>query len=163
MITLLTVSSGCAAVLPPQRDPALEAEQKERSTCPLGEAPQYPVELFDARSVVSVKPLYSMVRAARTGPEYRLSGAAIQLRPFPALSSEGLESLLNCHSARSELARPGEPIVRNDPYWIAGQDVKVSVRSESGELRAEVRASDFDTAKEILRRGMAFATSTDLR
>jgi len=30
-------------------------------------------------------------------------------------------------------------------------------RSESGALRAEVRASDVETAKEILRRAIAFA------
>ncbi len=157
IITLLAVTCGCAAMLPVQRNPAREAEQKEHATCPLGAAPDYPAELFDARSVVGVKPLYSVVRAARTGPEYRLTGAAIQLRPIPAFSSEHLETVLNCHSARSELARPGEPVVPDDPYWIAGQVVDVSVRSESGALRAEVRASDFDTAKEILRRAVAFA------
>lgn len=144
-------------MLPSQRDPAHEAEKKEHATCPLGKPPDYPPELFDARSVVSVKPLYLMVRAARTGPEYRLTGAAIQLRPIPAFSSERLESVLNCHNARSELARPGEPRVQDDPYWIAGQPIDVSVRSESGAIRAEVRTSDLDTAKEILRRATAFA------
>jgi hypothetical protein len=163
VVALLALASGCALMLPPARDSKREAEQKERSTCPLGKAPQYPIELLDGSSVVIVKPLYSMVRSARTGPEYRLSGATIQLRPFPALSSESLESLLNCHNARSELARAGEPIIPNDPYWVAGQDVRVSVRSESGGLRAEVRASDLETAKEILRRATAFATLTDPR
>jgi hypothetical protein len=157
VITLLVVTCGCAAMLPAQRDPAREAEQKERATCPLGEEPDYPAELFDARSVVGVKPLYSMVNAARNGPEYRLTGAAIQLKPIPSLSSEHLESVLNCHNARSELARSGEPVVPDDPYWIPGQLTEVSVRSESGVLRAEVRASDIDTAKEILRRALAFA------
>jgi hypothetical protein len=163
VVPLLTLASGCALLLPPARDSKREAEQKERSTCPLGKAPQYPIELLDGRSVVTVKPLYSMVRAARTGPEYRLSGATIRLRPFPALSSEALESLLNCHNARSELARPGEPAIPNDPYWVAGQDVRVSVRSESGALSAEVRATDLDAAKEVLRRATAFATLTDPR
>jgi len=137
--------------------PARGAEQREHVSCPLEKAPDYPAELFDARSVVSVKPIYLMVRAARTGPEYRLCGAAIQLRPIPALSSDRVESVLICHNARSELARPGEPVVPNDPYWIAGQPVDVSVKSEGGGLLAEVRATDFDTAKEILRRANDFA------
>jgi hypothetical protein len=163
VVVLLMLAPGCALLLPSARDSKREAEDKERSTCPLGKGPEYPMELLDGRSVVTVKPLYSMVRSARTGPEYRLSGATIQLRPFPAFSSESLESLLNCHNARSELARPGEPSVPNDPYWVAGQDVRVSVRSESGGLRAEVRASDLDAAKEVLRRATAFATLTDQR
>jgi len=157
VITLLAVTCGCAAMLPAQRDPAREAEQKEHATCPLGEEPDYPAELFDPRSVVGVKPLYAMVNAARNGPEYRLTGAAIQLKPIPSLSSEHLESVLNCHNARSELSRSGEPVVPDDPYWIPGRLTEISVRSDSGVLRAEVHASDVDTAKEILRRALAFA------
>lgn len=161
IVALLTLAPGCAVLLPGARDPKREAEGKERSTCPLGKDLGYPMDLFDGRSVVTVKPLYSMVRSARTGPEYRLSGATIELRPFPGFSSESLEGLLNCHNARSELARPGEPIVPNDPYWVAGQDVSVSVRSESGALRAEIRASDLETAKEVLRRASAFALADE--
>lgn len=155
---LSVLSFGCATMVPPQRDPAREAEQKEHATCPLGKAPAYPAELFDARSIVSVKPLYAMVSAARTGPEYRLTGAAIQLRPIDSFSSQRLETVLNCHNARSELARPGEPVVQDDPYWIAGEPVEVSVRTDSGALLAEVKTKNVDTAKEILRRATAFAS-----
>ena len=109
LLLLIMLSSGCAVLLPAKRDPTQEAEAKERATCPAGKAPTYPAQLFDPESVVTVKPLYAVAKTARTGPEYRLSGAMIQLRPVPTLSSDGIESLLNCHNARSELGRSGEP------------------------------------------------------
>jgi len=157
VLILVTLPWGCAVLLPPKRDPTKEAEVKERATCPAGRAPDYPAHLFDPDSVVLVKPLYSLVSTARTGPEYRLSGAMIQLRPVPTLSSDGVESLLNCHNARSELGRSGEPTFENDPYWVPGQRVDISVHSERGELRAEVKSSEVSAAQEILRRATAFA------
>jgi len=156
VLLLIMLSSGCAVLLPAKRDPTQEAEAKERATCPAGKAPTYPAQLFDPESVVTVKPLYALAKTARTGPEYRLSGAMIQLRPVPTLSSDGIESLLNCHNARSELGRSGEPTLENDPYWVPGQRVDISVHSERGELRAEVRSSDIAAAQEILRRAAAF-------
>jgi hypothetical protein len=156
VLLLIMLSSGCAVLLPPKRDPTQEAEAKERATCPTGKAPTYPAQLFDPDSVVTVKPLYSVAKTARTGPEYRLSGALIQLRPVPTLSSDGIESLLNCHNARRELGRSGEPVLENDPYWVPGQRVDLSVHSERGELRAEVRSYDITAAQEILRRATAF-------
>jgi hypothetical protein len=47
MITLLTVSSGCTLLPPAERDSKREAEQTERSTCPLERAPHYPTEMFE--------------------------------------------------------------------------------------------------------------------
>ena len=157
--TVIALSVGCAVLLPSKADPKTVAASQERATCPAGEAPDYPAQLFDPQSVVSVKPLYRLVNTARTGAEYRLSGAIIQLKPIPALSSEGIESLLNCHSARSELNRSGEPTIENDPYWVPGQPVDIAVRSERGEIRAEVKSSDIKTAQEILRRATAFGHS----
>src|SRR5260370_2271032 len=110
------LSSGCAVLLPAKRDPTQEAEAKERATSPTGKAPTYPTQLFDPESVVTVKPLYSVAKTARTGPEYRLSGAMIQLRPVPTLSSDGIENLLNSHNARSELPRSRAPPFQYDPY-----------------------------------------------
>src|SRR5262249_22994213 len=156
---VIALSAGCAVFLPRKPDPKVVAAKQERATCPTGEAPAYPAQLFDPHSVVSVKPLYRLARTARTGPEYQLSGAIIQLRPIPSLSSEGLESLLNCHSARSELRRPGEPSIENDPYWVPGQPVDIAVRSERGEVHAEVKSSDINIAHEILRRATAFGSS----
>src|SRR5215467_3287816 len=156
---VIALAAGCAVLLPGKRDAKVVAESQERATCPAGEAPDYPAQLFDPKSVVSVKPLYTLARTARTGPEYQLSGAIIQLRPIQSLSSQGLESLLNCHSARSELKRPGEPSLENDPYWVPGQPVEIAVRSERGEIRAEVKSSDINIAHEILRRATAFGRS----
>jgi len=156
---VIALAVRCAVLLPSKRDAKVVAESQERATCPAGDAPDYPAELFDPQSVVSVKPLYTLASTARTGPEYRLSGAIIQLRPILSLSSQGIESLLNCHNARSELRRAGEPSIENDPYWVPGQPVDISVRSERGEVHAEVKSSDVNTAQEILRRATAFGQS----
>ena len=156
---VIALSAGCAVFLPSKRDAKAVAETQERNTCPAGAAPEYPAELFDPQSVVSVKPLYTLASTARSGAEYRLGGAIIQLRPIPSLSSESIESLLNCHNARSELKRAGEPRIENDPYWVPGQPVDIAVRSERGEVRAEVKSSDVNTAQEILRRATAFGHS----
>src|SRR5260370_34984756 len=103
------LSSGCAVLLPAKRDPTQEAEAKERATCPAGKAPTYPAQLFDPESVVTVKPLYALAKTARTGPQHRLSGAMIQLRPVPTFSSDANEGLRNCHKGRTKLCGTGDP------------------------------------------------------
>jgi hypothetical protein len=150
----LLLASGCAAVIPALRDPAREAEEKERTAC-AANAP-YPDGLFDPRSVVRVEPIYTTVRSGRSGSETHLLGARMTLRRFPGVTAEDLEALLDCHNARSELGRSGEPVIDGDPYWVQSRLLEITVHTERGAPVVEIKGIDFAVAKEVLRRANAF-------
>ena len=141
-------------MLPASRDPLSDAEHREKEVCPRGE-PNYPAGLFSPDSISAVAPLY-YTKSERGYQGQYLFGATITLRPFPGVSSQELEWMLDCHAARSQLKRTGEPVVANDPYWVPGHVVRISVEFDEGVTRIKVEGKDFATAQEILRRAEAF-------
>lgn len=154
----LVSCAGCVSRLfvPDSHDAAQEAKDRERDTCPPVEAPEYPVGLFDPRSVTRVTPLYATVQSGRSGEATHLLGAIVYMKPLKGSSAEFLEALLNCHNARRELDRPGEPAPEEDPYWVRGRKLEIKVRFESSAFRVDVRGYDLETSQEILRRATAF-------
>jgi len=144
-------------MLPASRDPVSDAEHRERAACPRS-APRYPPDLFSPSSVISVEPVY-FTRSERGDQQAHLIGATIALRPIPDVSSEELERLLNCHAARSQLHRAGEPAVPDDPYWVPGQVVHLTVELDEGDTRVKIEGNDFTAGKEILARARAFAAA----
>jgi hypothetical protein len=138
-----------------------EAKERESAVCPSGSVPQYPQDLFDGRSVVRLEEIYSSVRSGRSGTEARLQGVKMRLRPFAGMTTTSLEALLNCHQARRLLGRTGEVELPNDPYYLPGNWVNISVDSEGGNFLVSIRGSDAKGANEILSRAKAFAASTE--
>ena len=157
-VLLVTAVSGlgCWEMLPASREPLLDAQHREPLVC-AGLGPQrYPEGLFDPRSVISAEPL-TFARSTRGSQDQHLLGATLGVLPPPGVSSEELERLLNCHAARAQLAREGEPVFADDPYWLAGHVVHISVHFDRGATRVEIEARDVEGAKEILRRAIALA------
>jgi hypothetical protein len=147
--------AGCWELLPASRDPGLDAQHREREVCP-GETPRtFPAELLRPKAVVSVEPLY-FARSERGSQEQHLIGATLVVLPPSGVTSEELERLLICHAARSQLGRSGEPIVPNDPYWLPGHVVRLSVHFDQGVTRVDVQTREVEGAQEILRRAIAF-------
>jgi hypothetical protein len=142
--------------VPEAHDSVREARERERDTCPPGDKPEYPASLFDSRFVIRVEGLYSTVQSGRSGEAVNLLGASIYVKLVAAGSPELLEALLNCHNARSELERPGEPVLKEDPYWLRGRTLDISVRHDGNAYRVDIKAKDLQTAQEILRRARAF-------
>jgi hypothetical protein len=134
-----------------------DATNRERLVCSAS-APAYPPDLFSPRMVVSVTPLY-FTRSVRGNQESHLQGASLVLKPFLGLSAQDLERLLNCHAARSQLKRDGEPVVANDPYWAPGHVTRVSVGFEEGVTTVQIEGQNFEAAKAILDRANAFVRS----
>jgi len=155
---LLMASAGCVSRLfvPEAHDSVREARERERDTCPPGDKPEYPASLFDSRFIIRVEGLYSTVQSGRSGEASHLWGATLYVKVTAGGSAELLEALLNCHNARSELDRPGEPVLEEDPYWLRGRTLDISVRHDSNVYRVDVKAKDLPTAQEILRRARAF-------
>jgi hypothetical protein len=151
----LFTATGCWDLLPASRDPKSDAEHREHEVCPRG-MPAYPEGLFSPASVVEVAPLY-LTKSERGYQGQYLFGAVITLRPSSGVTAQDLEWMLDCHSARSELRRPGEPVVQNDPYWLPGHVVRISVAFEQGVTRVNVEGRDFATSQAILERARAFA------
>ena len=143
-------------LFPESRDPRHEAQQRERDTCPPSGPPDYPSGLFDPRTVNEVAPLYATMSSGRSGTEKRLIGVTLRLRPLASITSEYVESMLNCHNARRELGRAGEPSLDHDPYWVPGRQIHISADFEHGVLRILLKGPDLDTAKELLRRATLF-------
>jgi hypothetical protein len=150
--------SGCWDLLPASRDATRDAEHREPEVCGPSR-PSYPEGLFSPDSVVSVSPLY-FTKSVRGDQEQELLGVTLVIRPFPAVSSQELERMLNCHAARSQLRKVGEPTVANDPYWVPGHVVRISVDFDEGVTKVKVEGRDFTTAKEILARARAFVRET---
>lgn len=148
------VATGCWEMLPASKDPVLDAAHREPRVCSPGGS-EYPPELFSPQSVLSVSPLY-FSRHEHGNPQAHLLGATLTLRPFPGVSSQELERMLSCHVARSELRRPGEPEVPNDPFWAPGHVVRITVSFEEGATSVQIEGRDFDGAKAILDRAQAF-------
>jgi hypothetical protein len=151
----LLAATGCWDLLPASRDPTTDAEHREREVCPRG-MPAYPEGLFHPDSVVQVAPFY-LTKSERGYQGQYLFGATITLRPLSGVTFQELESMLDCHSARSELRRPGEPVIPNDPYWLPGHVVRISVVFEQGVTRVNVEGRDFAASNAILERARAFA------
>jgi hypothetical protein len=158
-LALVVPGSACSLFLPARKDPASEAREKEAAVCPPDRAPEYPENLFDARSIVRVEEIYSSVRTGRSGSEARLQGAKLRLRPIAGMTTNALEALLLCHQARRLLGRSGEVELPSDPYWLPESWLDITVESEGGNFVVSVRGPDTKTANEILSRAMAFAAS----
>jgi hypothetical protein len=154
LLLLLTLTAGCWDMLPASRDPISDAEHREKQVCPSG-APNYPQDLFSPSSVSAVAPLY-YTKSQRGYQGQYLFGATLTLRPLPGVTAQELEWMLNCHAVRSQLKRTGEPVIPNDPYWVPGRVVRISVDFDEGVTRVKVEGRDFATAKEVLTRAFAF-------
>ncbi len=152
-LTLLGLTA-CWELLPASRDPIRDARHREPHVCARG-APRYPAGLFEPGEIVSVEPLY-YTRSERGEQRQILFGSSLELKPFPGLTSEDLETLLNCHAVRCQLGRPGEPTVPDDPFCAPGDVVHVHVEFDEGTTRVKVEAGDFDGAAELWRRARAF-------
>ena len=155
----MTAVAGCFALLPQARDPRLEAQHREPLLCPSsGRAPSYPDGFFSPSAVLAVEPFY-FVRSERGSQQSHLLGATLMVRAPPGLTALEVERLLNCHAVRSQLGRAGEPPVVDDPYWVPGHVVHVSVEAQEGALRVQVEAKDVAGAQELFRRATAFASA----
>jgi len=58
---------------------------------------------------------------------------------------------------RSQLHLAGEPRIANDPYWVPGHVVHVSVGSNAGVVTISVEGADVGAGQVILERARAFA------
>jgi hypothetical protein len=153
-ILALFEGSGCAVFIPTIRDPRAEAAENEKKACPSDVG--HPEGLFDPASVVSVEPIYSTMRSGRSGYATNIVGAKLSLRPLPGVTREEIERALVCHNARRELGRKDEPEIVDDPYWVPGKAIEISVELERGAMSVEVKGATFETSQEILRRANAF-------
>jgi hypothetical protein len=157
-LLMLVGAAGCWEMMPASKEPIPDAAHREPRVCP-ATGPVYPVDLFSPTSVVSVAPLY-YTRSEHGNQEQHLFGSTLTLRPFSGVSTQELERLLSCHGARSLLQREGEPVVANDPYWLPGHVVRITVEVDDGATTVHVEARDFEGAKLLLDRARAFVQPT---
>jgi hypothetical protein len=75
------------------------------------------------------------------------------------MTKTSLEALLFCHQARRVLGRKGEVEFPNDPYWLPGDWVNISVESEGGNFIVSITGRDITQANQILSKATAFATA----
>jgi hypothetical protein len=86
--------------------------------------------------------------------EARLVGSRIHVRPLPGLSPESLERALECHEARVTLG--SVPPLAENPYVLPDRWLAIDVASEGDGLVVQVKAENFDDAKQVLDRARRF-------
>ncbi len=156
---LAPLAAGCASGVygllpaPNHADRIAAATGQERKKC---DAEAVDPRLFSPAQVESVAPLYGYVQGGG-GPEARLHGAELRLRPLAGTTPELLVRALACRSARLVLGRVQE--TPNEPYWLPDGWVKIDVRSDEGSFVVAASGEDLAEAKEILARAQAFAAS----
>jgi hypothetical protein len=107
-------------------------------------------------NVTSVRPLYSVLDSAPNGPESRLVGAKLELRPIDGVTPEAVGLALQCHEARETTLDP--PVSDSCPYAIRGMWVDIDVTSNGAGYEVALRGQDHDEAHLILQRATAFAS-----
>jgi hypothetical protein len=84
---------------------------------------------------------------------YRQNGASIVVRAVPGMTAEWLQRLVDCHTARNAALGYAMPEMEHCPLMLKG--ITASVTSTGRGFVVAIRASDVDTAREILRRAQA--------
>jgi hypothetical protein len=158
IVTLLGwsfVASGTTA-----RSPTAVAADMERVRCGPDVDESLVTEIFEKRLIEGATPINVNLGGGSTyGPQNRLSGAFIVVRPVEGMTPAVLDRALECHSAKRVLGRIPADAFPNDPFWLPGGVVDIDVQSQGDRLWIAVRAETPEQAQEILRRARAFVAT----
>jgi hypothetical protein len=163
-LVVLRFATGCGATSNASARPAKDvATEIERTRCAgVDEAALAPI--FEGRLAESVEPInVTLGSTSKYGPETRLTGAFIRLRPPDGMTAAWLDRALECHSARRVLGRIPSSAVPNDPFYLPGTVVDIAVESKGDSFWIAVRGRTPDEAKAILQRAAAFVAANAQR
>jgi hypothetical protein len=111
-------------------------------------------ETLPVSAIDSVRPAYSYVHSGPVDPEARLRGASIHVRPLPGMGKESLGRTLECHQVAVTLG--GLPLAADDPYVLPDRWLDIDVDSDRDGFVVQVRADDFESARQVLDRAKLF-------
>ncbi|AKV02133.1 hypothetical protein AKJ09_08796 [Labilithrix luteola] len=150
-ISVVSVTGGCALLVPASRDPIeLATQEQKESAC---DASALDPELEGRSAILSVGPAYSSI-PSKAGYDTHLLGAELRYRPLPGLTTERLERALRCHAVRLTLARTIPP---DDPFVLPNAWVKIKVEAAETSFVVRATSTEATEAKEILARATSFA------
>jgi hypothetical protein len=153
----LLLAFGCQATPSSATRSALAtAAETERTRCGAGVDEAAVVSLLDQHLIESAEPIYANLGVSRQGPEKRLTGALIRIRPTQGMTAQWLDRALECHSARRTLGQSTETLIANDPFWLPDSTVDIDVEEHGDSLWASVRADTPAKAQAILDRANSF-------
>ena len=112
------------------------------------------VSVPNAGAIDSVAPAYSYVHSGPVGPDARLRGARIHVKPLPGFAKEALGRAIECHEARVTLGT--EPPLADDPYILPDHWLDIDVDSDRDGFVVLVRIDEYQYAHEVLARARRF-------
>ena len=145
-------AAACGVVVPERKtvaDRARELEPKCRAFTDESAA-----LVLSPNAIDSVEPAYAHVYGPN-GPQARLHGARIHVRPLAGLSRESMTRSLECHEARVTLGLAAPRA--NDPYVLSDHWLSIDVDSEGDAFIVLVGTSDPVDAQRVLERARLFA------
>ena len=89
--------------------------------------------------------------------EVHTIGASLLMAPPKGVTAEQLNEILQCHTASMLLERNNEQQPANDPYFLPGTWLEVSVKSEIGAVSVNVATDNVHNGLLVLQRAKDFA------
>jgi hypothetical protein len=148
-------SWACAGVVP-ETTPETRALQVERLQCEADTSDEMDAVFFRGMTVLAVEPVYSHIHNVRTGTELRVAGTKLVVRPPEPVDLLTFARILQCHSARAILGHLDRSRFPDDPFWLDGSWLDISLEPEAGNLAITVAADGVADNLLVLRRARAF-------
>ncbi len=141
--------SGCAEA----REPRVVAAREE-AVCN-GLAPTADQIAIDPTLVSRVEPFVTHVHSFQvSGPEARMIGAKLHIRPIEGVTSAALRRVLVCHETRQVL---GGATSGDDPYSLPHEWVHIGVEPDGAGYVVTTDGQDVRAGRKLLRRALLFA------
>jgi hypothetical protein len=141
----------CVELVPPLPARAAEAEERECVSAPDAKDD---VRALESMNVLKASPIYHVATCSGAGQVF---GVELVVSRSSAASSAELGRMLRCHGARGLLGQLDSADVANDPFWIPGSWVDVSVTSDPGHFFVKLYGDTVAGNLRVLNRAVAFA------
>ena len=138
--------------LPASTSPQARAAEFKKLHC-TNATPERTVQAFKDSHVLRVEPLLGRVHSYAV----QTIGANLLIAPPKGVTAEQLNEILQCHTASMLLERNSEQGTGNDPYFLPGVWLEVSVKSEIGVVSVNVAADNVHDGLLVLQRAKDFA------
>ena len=149
---VMLVGLPAMACLPSSASPQAKAAEFEKLHC-MNATPERTSQAFKDSHVLQVEPLLARVHAN----DVHTIGASLRMAPPKGVTAEQLNEILQCHSASMLLERNNEQGTANDPYFLPGAWLEISVKSEIGTVSVNVAADNVHDGLLVLQRAKDFA------
>src|ERR1700690_147045 len=140
------------ACLPSSTSPQARAAEFEKLHC-TNATPERPSLAFKDSQVLRVEPLLARGHSY----EVHTIGASLLMAPPKGVTAEQLNEILQCHTASMLLEQNNEQGPANDPYFLPGTWLEVSVKSEIGAVSVNVAPDNVHNGLLVLQRAKDFA------